>query len=281
LISITRATISGAPNFGYQYCSEYLLRKEMDVGGIDLTNWRVAFTGAECISNNTVREFSAMLSVAGFSPEAWYPCYGLAESTLMVSSRQGIKRCSLLGDGNVSYISVGPVNKIEVTIKRSSGINCEDLEPGEIHIFSPSVTGYSENGYSVNTGDIGFLSKGELYIVGRQSNVIKYHGQKVFLEELEDRLMECLVNSGVQRCLVVPNRGANKLFLIVESVTRTKLEISHGIRDVATPVLSEFLGDTKFFILYVPRGGIKTTSSGKPDREKNIEMAISMFNPKN
>ena len=77
------ATCSGGPNFAYQ-----LLIDRYDAGrltGVDLGNWRIAFTGAEPIHRTTLDEFTARYARHGFDQRAWYPCYGLAESTLFVS----------------------------------------------------------------------------------------------------------------------------------------------------------------------------------------------------
>src|SRR6185295_2207585 len=82
-ISQYRATISGGPNFAYDLC----IRKVTDEqrATLDLSSWALAFVGAEPIEPGTLERFAAAFAPCGFRPGAFYPCYGLAEATLMVS----------------------------------------------------------------------------------------------------------------------------------------------------------------------------------------------------
>jgi acyl-CoA synthetase (AMP-forming)/AMP-acid ligase II len=82
-ISRYRATISGGPNFAYQLSLSKISAQEREV--LDLSNWQVAFNGAEPLREETMRRFAAAFAPCGFRYEAFYPCYGLAEATLMVS----------------------------------------------------------------------------------------------------------------------------------------------------------------------------------------------------
>ena len=82
-ISRTRATISGAPNFAYELCVERTTPEER--AGLDLSCWRVAFNGAETVRPETLDRFASAFAPAGFRREAFLPCYGLAEATLLVS----------------------------------------------------------------------------------------------------------------------------------------------------------------------------------------------------
>lgn len=82
-ISRTRATTSGGPNFAYDLCVRRA--NPARLAGLDLSCWDVAFTGAEPVRAETLERFAATFAPYGFRPEAWYPCYGLAESTLLVT----------------------------------------------------------------------------------------------------------------------------------------------------------------------------------------------------
>jgi acyl-CoA synthetase (AMP-forming)/AMP-acid ligase II/acyl carrier protein len=86
LISEHRAAFSGAPNFGYELAVRRSTPAERD--SLDLRNWRVAFCGAEPVNPDTLDEFATAFAGAGFRPSAFLPCYGLAESTLLVSGGQ-------------------------------------------------------------------------------------------------------------------------------------------------------------------------------------------------
>ena len=78
-----RATISGAPNFAYEYCVRRTTPEER--AGLDLSRWRLAFCGAEPIRAETLQHFAEAFAPAGFRMEAFYPCYGLAETTLLAA----------------------------------------------------------------------------------------------------------------------------------------------------------------------------------------------------
>jgi acyl-CoA synthetase (AMP-forming)/AMP-acid ligase II len=82
-ISRYKATISGAPNFAYDLCVRKTSVQERRA--LDLSRWGVAFNGAEPIRAETIASFTEAFRQSGFRPEAFYPCYGLAEATLMVS----------------------------------------------------------------------------------------------------------------------------------------------------------------------------------------------------
>ncbi|MCG8312771.1 MAG: AMP-binding protein [Pseudomonadales bacterium] len=85
-ISHFRGTTSGGPNFAYEYC----LRRctDADLDGLDLSSWQVAFNGAESIRPSTLQAFANKFAAVGFNARAHMPCYGLAEATLLVASKQ-------------------------------------------------------------------------------------------------------------------------------------------------------------------------------------------------
>ena len=78
-----RVTISGGPNFAYDLCAQKVTDAEMQ--GLDLSTWDVAFNGAEPIRAATLERFAERFAPVGFRREALYPCYGMAETTLIVT----------------------------------------------------------------------------------------------------------------------------------------------------------------------------------------------------
>ena len=82
-ISTYRATLAGAPNFAYDLCINKVSAQERE--GLDLSAWRLAFSGAEPVRAETIERFSREFAPYGFRRSAFYPCYGLAEATLFVS----------------------------------------------------------------------------------------------------------------------------------------------------------------------------------------------------
>lgn len=86
-ISDHRAVVSGGPNFAFELCMRKIKPEELE--GVDLSSWEVAFSGAEPIRASTMRRFAKTYSQYGFSKSAFYPCYGLAEATLLVTGGNG------------------------------------------------------------------------------------------------------------------------------------------------------------------------------------------------
>lgn len=87
LLSQTRAAFSGAPNFGYEFVVQKTTAAQR--AELDLSHWRLAFCGAEPIHHETLNQFASAFAPAGFRSSAFYPCYGLAEVTLLVTGGQG------------------------------------------------------------------------------------------------------------------------------------------------------------------------------------------------
>ncbi len=118
-ISEYRAVVSGAPNFAYELCLKKIKPAEID--GIDLSSWRVAFSGAEPIRSSTMRRFAAKFGQYGFSDSSFYPCYGLAEATLLVAGGHGpgkLATCSVDPDdlqkhGHVTTVDAQPIESSE------------------------------------------------------------------------------------------------------------------------------------------------------------------------
>src|SRR5262249_19523098 len=156
-ISRYRATISGGPDFAYDLCARKVSSEELT--DLDLSSWQVAVNGAEPVRQQTLAHFAATFGPCGFRDEAFYPCYGLAEATLLVSGEHnpvtpkslGIDRPSLeqnrvvvgAGEskGSRSLVCRGrPVAETEVAIVdphtlRRRGLN----EVGEIWVAGPHV----------------------------------------------------------------------------------------------------------------------------------------------
>lgn len=95
-ISEHRAVVSGGPNFAFELCVRKIQPEDLE--GLDLSSWQVAFSGAEPIRAETLRRFADALGPFGFSDSAFYPCYGLAEATLLVTGGHGpgkVTQCSV------------------------------------------------------------------------------------------------------------------------------------------------------------------------------------------
>jgi len=215
-----RASTSGGPNFAYDLC----VRKITDAqrAELDLSSWRAAYNGAEPIRAETLEAFNARFKDVGFRWRSFYPVYGLAESTLLVStggrdyepvirdvSSDALTRGRLTlarprGSATRPLVSSGPVSfgTRVVVVDPSTRQQCSDGRVGEIWVASPSVAGgywrrESEtretfharlaggDGPFLRTGDLGAMHDGELFVTGRLKDVLIVRGFKHYPQDLE------------------------------------------------------------------------------------------------
>ncbi len=221
-ISTFRATHSGAPNFAYELCVQRIRPEQKET--LDLTSWKVAFNGAEPIQAHVMERFADAFGDCGFQKQAFMPCYGLAESTLMVSWQpihQAPKSVTVstpnLADGYIelvsnrstdstqSLVSCGaPATDLTVRIVNpQTGQRCAAGTIGEIWVAGASVTqGYWQQpeltqktfqaylsdvkeGPFLRTGDLGCLLAGELFITGRLKELIIIRGRNYYPHDIE------------------------------------------------------------------------------------------------
>ena len=222
-ISKYRATTSGGPNFAYDLCVKKV--KSEQLSDLDLSSWDLAFNGAEPVRAETLKQFSQKFAPCGFKENAFYPCYGMAEATLLICG--GLKQSvpivksvraialqenlvldavdqtpyseatkSLVGCGHSQLDS-----KIVIADPKSFEL-CGDGQVGEIWVSSSSITkGYwnrpqqtkeifdahltNGSGPFLRTGDLGFLLDGELFVTGRLKDTIVIRGQNYYPQDIE------------------------------------------------------------------------------------------------
>jgi len=215
LISRNRCTIAFSQPFGFKLCT--LRVRDSDLEDLDLSCWRAAGVGAEMIRPDTLRNFAEKFAPAGFDMNAFLPCYGLAESTLAVTfSHTGHGFQSLrvdagtLVDKNIAvrlqadgrkyneFVNCGrPLPGHMVKVIDDAGQELLDLRVGSIMVHGPSImTGYFncredtkntiQPGNWLDTGDLGFLLEGNLYITGRRTDVIIVNGRNIRAQDVEE-----------------------------------------------------------------------------------------------
>lgn len=196
-ISDIRANISGGPNFVYDLCVRKITPEQK--AGLDLSSWDLAFNGAEPIRQETMQRFIEAFAPCGFRPQAFYPCYGLAEATLMVSaSNKAVlpivctvqaaaleeNRVVIVETGNTSsdrehprphqrtLVGCGRISQKVVIVNPDTCTQCPPDHIGEIWVCGPSVAqGYWQkpeetertfHAYLVDTKEGPFLRTGDL-----------------------------------------------------------------------------------------------------------------------
>lgn len=222
-VSKYRATISGGPNFAYDLCVRMI--SDQQRAALDLSCWSLAFIGAEPIEPATLERFAAAFAPCGFSPGAFYPCYGLAEATLMVTGAQRGSGATIEAFDNAGLTQhkalpapdnaesrtarrlvacgtpVGTAQVVIVNPDTQTEVKADGV--GEIWVAGPSVgQGYWHNpglidrsfnarlddtgdGPFLRTGDLGFIHKGQLYVTGRRDDVMIVRGLNRYPHDIE------------------------------------------------------------------------------------------------
>ena len=230
-ISHYKCRVSGGPNFAYQLCVEKIDIDDCLAEGIDLSNWEVAFNGAEPVRADVLRRFSKKFAPLGFQHEAHYPCYGMAEATLLITGGEKTKPAPIrrfhmndLAEHRVTHVGVddeagqdlvgcGRVlpNEHVLIVHPETFQPLEKDKIGEVWVNSPSVgTGYwnrpkvteetfhartsdpSDKRNYLRTGDLGFRdSDGELFITGRLKDMIIVRGVNRYPQDIEATVESC------------------------------------------------------------------------------------------
>ncbi|MEE4138720.1 fatty acyl-AMP ligase [Pseudomonas viridiflava] len=264
-ISLYKGTVSAAPNFAYDLCTKRI--KPEQLAQLDLSSWRLAANGAEPIRKATLDAFQAAFSPAGFSPSAFFPCYGMAETTLLIAApdphlpyvhlpvdRQALKNGQLMtgGDDTVDLVSSGvPAQDVSLCI-----VDPKTRQPladgfvGEIWVAGPMVAdgywnnpeatqetfyAYLDNGIQpwLRTGDLGAVLERQVYVTGRIKDLIIIAGHNHYPSDIEATVMNahCAVRAHGVAAFAVEDEGEERLALVVE--------LDKGWRDLDLSIVRE------------------------------------------
>ncbi|MGW1023372.1 fatty acyl-AMP ligase [Streptomyces sp. NPDC002577] len=212
MIGTYRVEGSGAPDFAFDLCTRRITDEQL--AQLDLSSWRVAPNGAEPVRADTLRAFAERFAPAGFRAEAFTPCYGLAETTLLVTGsdaaapptvrsvdadalEQGTLAPPSTAEGARTLAGSGTVRDTEVRISDpGTGDALPDGRVGEVWVRGPSVAlGYYGNPTAtaacfrpdgwLRTGDLGVLDGGELFVTGRIKEVVVLAGRNLYPHDVE------------------------------------------------------------------------------------------------
>jgi fatty-acyl-CoA synthase len=295
LISRNKCTIAFCPPFGLELCAMRV--RSADLEGLDLSSWRAAGIGAEMINPQILKQFAEKFMAVGFNPNAFLPCYGLAEASLAVSF-------SKVGDG-VEVIKVDTEKLadqgIAVTVESESRksnefVNCgtalpghevivvddngerlPDMRVGRVLLKGPSImSGYindseatqrvlKDNGW-MDTGDLGFLSGGNLYLTGRHKDIIIINGRNIRAQDIEEiaELQPEIRTRETSAFSVLDSKGKSTVVLVIENRLSSVEERQALISRVQRLVYNAF--GVKCFVELVPPHTLPRTSSGKLSR---------------
>jgi acyl-CoA synthetase (AMP-forming)/AMP-acid ligase II/acyl carrier protein len=299
-ISHYKVTHSGAPNFAYDLCVNKITPGELEK--LDLSNWKVAYNGSEPVRHETLQKFSNQFKAAGFNPNAFYPCYGLAEATLLVSGKKQHQQPTVIfidkqsvGNGVVRIIDKEESNAWPIVsagklagetalviISTHQVQPCGELEAGEICISGKSVsTGYwnkdnSETFYELHgqrflrTGDLGFLYKGELFVYGRLKEMLIIRGRNVYPYDIEQMVANSDPAIEINGVALFSINDLDEEFVIVVEIKRALIDNLDKERliHVIDKIVSGSFGVSPFDIVLTTSFGIPRTTSGKLQRTK-------------
>ncbi len=308
-ISDYRALISGAPNFAYQLCVDRISPEQTD--SLDLSCWKTAFCGAEPVSARTLADFANRFSSCGFSDSAFYPCYGLAEATLLATGGDGPSQLTVLtvtreslGQGRVVIDDQGRGRDFQKLVSCGEPALATDLrivdperqrvaeerEIGEIWLRGESVTdGYwnraDENREQFNatlsdgeggffrTGDLGFLHRGKLYVTGRRKDVIILRGRNHFPQDIEATVKTTIGRGAGQVAAFSVEGPRSEALAVIAEVPRPMRDedLPTLVRSIRRVVIEVHEVDPRHVILVRP-GSVPLTSSGKVQRGQCREL---------
>lgn len=296
-----RGTLSASPNFSYELCLRHV--SEAELAGVDLSSWRLAFNGSEPVSAATIRRFTDRFAPYGLRPETMTPAYGLAEAGVgltfpplgrgpivdtidrSVLARRGRAVPAATGDRRpLELVSCGrPLPGYQLRVVDAAGNELAERREGRFEFSGPSATpGYFRNKAAtralrhrgwLDTGDLGYLAAGELYLTGRAKDVIIRGGRNLHPAELEEAAGRL---AGVRQGHVAvfasadPALGTERLVLVAETRLQDEQALT-ALRGTITALAADLLGTPPDEVVLAGPGSVLKTTSGKTRRAATRE----------
>jgi amino acid adenylation domain-containing protein len=302
-ISRYRATTSGGPNFAYELCLQKIGPDALAT--LDLSSWKVAFNGAEPVRATTLARFGHTFAGTGFAQSAFYPCYGLAEATLLVSGGAAQQPASVaavdaraLESGRLvraadgadarEVVGAGVAREIELRIVRPETREpCGPGEVGEIWLRGANVaSGYwqrelddertfgartlDDEGPFMRTGDLGGCLGEELYITGRLKDLIVLRGRNLYPQDLELAAQQSCPETrggGAAAFSLEPEQsGTDERIVIVQELAGRRSEQGEMVALAIREAIAQQFGVSLHAVVLIAGGTLPRTTSGKVQR---------------
>ncbi|MBT2453669.1 AMP-binding protein [Streptomyces sp. ISL-86] len=276
-VTAHRGTLSSAPDFGYELCLRRIPEEELR--GFDLSSWRVARNAGEVVRAATAERFAARFAPTGLRPGTLCPSYGMAEATLTVTScTPEVPPVTLLLDQELyTRGTVAPARPGAAAVRLlSSGVpvpgaqvRVRSADPGrvgEVFVRGPQLfTGYWPRRRAPGwhrTGDLGFLYRGHLFVVGRADDVLVHQGRNFHPADLQAVCAEVPgLRAGRCAAFVVPHTTADRICLVAEvgGTAGPGLNTAVEVRRRLARSLGLYVSE----VVLLPAGGLPVTTSGK------------------
>jgi fatty-acyl-CoA synthase len=257
------ATATAAPNLAYRLAAAVPYP-----AGLDLSRLRICISGGERVSWQTLRDFHTAAAPMGLDWGALMPCYGMAEGVVGLTYTPA-GRGPLHGpDG---HVSVGiPLCGVEVRV--TAGLAPAPIELRGDWLFNGyhTAAGFEPvaAGEWFDTGDAGFASDGELFVLGRRNEVLAAAGRNVFAEDVES-VAHDVCGKRVQACAAFRNPVAEGRFGLVAEANPRLVRGAEAASELARLIqasVNDILGTRLTPVLVARLGTIPRTSSGKVQR---------------
>jgi 1-acyl-sn-glycerol-3-phosphate acyltransferase len=288
-----RGTVSAAPNFAFDLCVHKIQDDELQ--GLDLRSWRLAMNGSEAVSADTIDRFVRRFAPMGFRASAMCPVYGLAESSVALTippldraprvdalRREPFERRRELQPADSSdphalrFVASGrALPGHQVRIVDATGQPLGDRTEGRVEFRGPSVTdGYFRHPEAtraamhdgwMDSGDLGYLVDGELFITGRVKDLIIQAGRNICAQEVEEAACRAPgIRKGCAAAIGIhdPARGTERLVVVAETRERDRARkdaLRLAVRDRVTTAI----GVPPDEVVIATRGAVLKTPSGK------------------
>lgn len=299
-VSAFKGTLSWLPNFAYNFCAKKI--RDRDIEGVDLSSWRAVINCSEPMRFESHQLFYERFRPYGLRKEALATCYAMAENVFAVTQggieetvrvdeidRQAIQEDHVAkpateGASMVRMLSAGkPIQDTLIRIINDQGEELPDNHIGQIalkgscllsgYFNRPGLTEKAFRGEWYQTGDLGYLAEGELFVTGRQKELIIVGGKNIHPQDLEEIVNEI---EGVYPGRVVAfgvfndDIGTEDIVIVAETTfqqTERKAELARRIRDS----IAQSSDVSARFVEVVDREWLIKTSSGKIARGANRE----------